>query len=212
MNNVRLIFSEREKEINLYFNHISLLDNNENETLFKIFKANMLLMLYNFVEATVSNTIDIIRKTIHNDDQTNFDNLNDKIKEQIIKDLKKNISPENFSKLCSNISNDIIKLSFRKEEISKGNIDNETISDLSKIYGFNVNNSNYTETGHGKNLVSIKDRRNDLAHGTYSFAEVGKDYSIQDLEKFKNQTIKYIEFIIINIEFYLNNKDYRKVG
>jgi len=213
MNNVKLIFTERENEIELYYKHVCSFENDANEILFKILKANMLLMLYNFVEATISNTIDIIRTTIHNDDQTNFDNLKDKIKEQIIKDLqKKNISPENFSKLSSNISNDIIKLSFKKEEISKGNIDNETISNLSKIYGFNVNNSNYKETGHGRKLVSIKDRRNDLAHGTFSFADVGKDYSVQDLEKFKTETIKYVEYIINNVELYLNNKEYRKIG
>ncbi|MFZ4799665.1 MAG: MAE_28990/MAE_18760 family HEPN-like nuclease [Bacteroidia bacterium] len=213
MNNVKLIFTERENEIELYYKHVCSFENDTNEILFKILKANMLLMLYNFVEATISNTIDIIRTTIHNDDQTNFDNLKDKIKEQIIKDLqKKNISPENFSKLSSNISNDIIKLSFKKEEISKGNIDNETISNLSKIYGFIVNNSNYKETGHGRKLVSIKDRRNDLAHGTFSFADVGKDYSVQDLEKFKTETIKYVEYILNNVELYLNNKEYRKIG
>lgn len=206
----RRILEEREKEINLYFSFISS-DVNENTTdptLFKILKANILLMLYNFIEAVVSNSVDAIRTNIYNEVSANFDCLKNQVKIQIIKDLKGNISPENFVEQCTNISNDIIKLSFKKESISKGNIDRDVIYKIASVYGFNINNSNYAETAHGKSLSTIKDKRNDLAHGTFSFAEIGKIYSKPDLEKLKNQTIKYLTFVVDEIESYLNSKQY----
>jgi len=210
MNEARRIFEGREKEIEHYFIHLQKVEEGSNDTLFRILKANLLLMLYNIVEATISNAIDAIRLAIHNDQNVNFDCLKNEIRVQIIRDLKKNVSPDHFIKSSKDISHDIAKLSFKKEEISRGNIDRSIIIDLSKIYGFNVNDSNYQETGHGNTLVSIKEKRNDLAHGTFSFADVGKEYTMQDLEKYKNQTIKYIGFILDSIESYLINQEYKQ--
>lgn len=212
MIDVKMILSDREKEIDLYFSHISSIEDTSDKILFKILKANILLMLYNLVEAIVSNSVDTIRNNIYNDSSTQFDYLKSQIKSQIIKDLKKNISPDAFVQSCRNISNDIIKLSFKKEDISKGNIDRNVIIRLSDTYGFNVQNSIYQETKHGETLTIIKERRNDLAHGTYSFSEIGKEYSISDIEKIKNQTIKYLYFVIQEIETYLNNKNYLELN
>lgn len=209
MRETRRIFNERSEEIDLYYLHISESEDKCDPVLFKVLKANLLLMLYNIVEATISNAIDAIRTAIHNDKEADFDCLKNEIRVQIIKDLKKNISPENFSNSSKVISNDIIKLSFNRMSISGGNIDKDIISDLSKVYGFNINNSNYKETGHGQSLYSIKEKRNDLAHGTYSFSEVGQIYSSKDLETNKNQTFKYLEFILNNIDDYLLNRGYK---
>lgn len=208
MINVKQIIAEREKEINLYFEHLEKIENEVDKTLFKIMKANILLMLYNLVEAIVSNSIDEIRDQIYNDEDVNFDHLKAEIRTQILKDLKKNISPENFVRNCYDVSNDIIKLSFKKEEISKGNIDRNTINELATIYGFNVKESNYNVTAHGNTLKVIKDKRNDLAHGTFSFAEIGKDYSLQDIEELKNKTIAYLYFVVAQIEIYIEEKEY----
>ncbi len=208
MINVKQIIAERQNEINLYFEHLEKIEKEVDKTLFKIMKANILLMLYNFVEAIVSNSIDEIRDQIYNDIDVSFDHLKVEIRTQILKDLKKNISPENFVKSCNYVSNDIIKLSFKKEEISKGNIDRSTIIELATIYGFNVKQSNYGETAHGNTLKVIKDKRNDLAHGTFSFAEIGKDYSIQDIEYLKNKTIAYLNFVVSQIDIYIEEKKY----
>lgn len=209
MQETKRILQERIIEIDEYYSYISSINENQiDPTVFKILKANILLMLYNFVEAVVSNSVDAIRSGIHNDNDANFDCLKNEIKSQIIRDLKQNISPDNFVHLCSVISKDIIKMSFKKENISKGNIDRDVINSISLTYGFNVKNSNYVETGHGETLTVIKDKRNDLAHGTFSFAEIGKEYSIPDLEKLKNKTVKYLTFVVNEIEVYLTSKLY----
>lgn len=203
------IVNSRSIEIKSYLQYLQSIDeDNFSKTVFKILKANLLLMLYNFVESVVSNSIDAIRNSIYYDSETDFDCLKNEIKIQIIKDLKTNLNPEEFIKTCSSITKDIIKLSFKKEKISKGNIDREIIAELSDIYGFNIRNSNYQETGHGETLSTIKEKRNDLAHGTFSFAEIGKEYTVLDLEKITNQTINYLIFVTEEIEKYLHNKNF----
>ena len=203
MNEVKQILSDRKKEIELYLIHLSNIENDADKTLYKVMKANTLLMLYNLIEAVVSNSINSIRNSIYIDQSVKFDSLKEQIKIQIIKDLKKNISPESFVKQTLKISNDIIKLSFKKENISNGNIDLDKIKDLSKIYDFKINDSDYNETRHGETITDIKGKRNDLAHGTYSFSEIGKNYTLEDIQKISNQTIKYLNFIICNIEYYI---------
>lgn len=209
MNNVKIILAERTKEIGLYIEHLEFIESTSDKTLFKVMKANTLLMLYNLVEAVVSNSIDSIRHSIYQNRDVEFDCLKEKIKTQIIKDLKRNISPENFVKQTTKISNDIIKLSFKKEIVSNGNIDLEKITELAGVYGFNIKGSNFEETGHGKSITDIKGKRNDLAHGTYSFSEIGKNYSMEDLQKTSNQSIKYLEYITTQIETYIQNQHYK---
>lgn len=209
MNNVNIILEERKIEITDYINHLSNVESTINNTLFKVMKANTLLMLYNLIEAVISNSIDSIRNSIYNSPEVEFDCLKEQIKIQIIKDLKKNISPDKFVNQTVKISNDIIKLSFKKEGISNGNIDLEKIKELAQTYGFEISGSIYQETGHGSTITDIKGKRNDLAHGTYSFSEIGKDYSLPDLYKISSQTIKYLEFVASNIRIYLEQKHYK---
>lgn len=209
MINVKNILIERRNEINLYVQHLFNIEAVADKILFKVMKANTLLMLYNLIEAVVSNSIDSIRDSIHTNPVVRFDSLKEQIKVQIIKDLKKNISPENFAKQSLKISNDIIKLSFKRETISNGNIDLQRIKDLANIYGFEIMGSDYKETGHGKIITDIRGKRNDLAHGTYSFSEIGKNYSLEDIEKMSSQTIKYLDYITKNIETYIQNQQYK---
>jgi hypothetical protein len=54
--------------------------------------------------------------------------------------------------------------------------------------------------------------RNDLAHGNKSFSEVGKDISIEDIRKVKEEVIAYIGQILNNIETYLDAREYLDVS
>ncbi len=209
MIDVKQILINRKIEIELYIEHLRIIENKADQVLFKVMKANTLLMLYNLIEAVVANSINEIRNSIYSNKDIEFDSLKEQIKAQIIKDLKRNVSPDNFVKQSQKISNDIIKLSFKKENISNGNIDRDRIIELANIYDFNVNGSDYKKTKHGETLYIIKDKRNDLAHGTYSFSEVGKDYSLFEIEKISIQTIEYLDFVINNIELYIQEQQYK---
>lgn len=211
MTNTKQILADRKNEIGSYVQYLMTIENTISGDLFKIFKSNTILMLYNIVEAVISSAIEDIRYSIHNDPTTSFDDLKVEIKVQIIKDLRVNINAKDFINISSNLSTDIIKNSFKKDKISNGNINRKVVRELSEIYGFQVHGSDYSKTKDGTIINDIKSKRNDLAHGTFSFAEIGKDFSYQDVEDLSNCTINFLEFVIENIEVYLANKDYKAV-
>jgi ribosomal protein S8 len=210
MTNVKRTFQDRVLEINLYFSFIdSFTPPSGLEDVNKILKSNLILMLYNLVESSISNSIEEIHNNIYAN-STSFDILKSGLKETIIKNLNRK-NPKNFIQNLNSIATDIVKKCFDKQKVFNGNVDSRKIRDLSSSYGFN-SNTNYSSTKNGEALVVIKGKRNDLAHGIFSFVEVGKEYTIQDLEIMKDQTINYLTEIISNIEIYLNNQEYLQVG
>lgn len=166
-------------------------------------------MLYNLVESSISNAIEEIHNNMHVNNTT-FDSLNIELKKVLIKQLKNNINPHDFVIGINNLAIDIVKRCFQKRKISNGNIDNNTISKLGREYGFDVNTT-YATTKNGKCLEEIRGRRNDLAHGTFSFTEIGKEYTIEDLEKMKDETVNYLTEILSNINTYLINQQYKQI-
>lgn len=210
MVNVKKTFQDRVTEIEVYYVFLdNYLNSSTDRELSKILRSNLILMLYNLVESTVANAIEEIHNDIHSQN-ISFDSLNTQLKKVLIKQLKNNINPHDFVISINNIAIDIVKRSFLKKKISNGNIDNNTISKLARDYGFSINTT-YASTKNGKCLEEIRGRRNDLAHGTFSFTEIGKEYTLPDLEKMKNETICYLNEILTNIETYLTNKSYRQV-
>lgn len=207
MQDVKETFHQRVLEIETYYIFLkTYVPNNPDKDLNKILRSNLILMLYNLIESSISNSIEQIHNSIYAN-KTSFDLLNVELKKILVKKLQ-NSNPHNFVTSINNIALDIVKQSFNKRQISDGNIDNETISKLGNQYGFCTKTS-YTTTKSGKCLKIIKGRRNDLAHGTYSFTEIGKEYTLEDLLNMKNESINYLKEIIINIESYLVNKTYR---
>lgn len=199
-------FAQRKAEIEAYFNFLNSCQPT-NADVFKILKSNLLIMLYNMIESSISNAIE----EIHNDIYVNsvsFDSLKEKIKSLIINNTKR-VNPDNFVSKINDIATDIVKHTFKKDELFSGNVDSKKIRKLSGQYGFK-SDTDYDRTKHGYDLVTIKDKRNDLAHGVFSFTEVGKEYTIHDLEEMKDKTINYISEIIDNIDVYLLNKGYLK--
>jgi hypothetical protein len=205
---VRNIFQDRADEIETYFTFIdTFTQSNKNEELNKILKSNLILMLYNLMESTISNAIEEIHNNIHSN-AISFDLLKVDLRKNLIKHLK-SFNPHDFVTSINNISLDIVKKSFNKQKIFNGNVDSRKIRELGGVYGFS-STTTYINTKNGQCLVDIKGRRNDLAHGIFSFTEVGKEYSLQDLEKMKNETKNYLLEILNNIDSYLSQQEYKE--
>ena len=210
MHTVKAIYRARTQEIEAYYTFLeSYIRTEADKELSKILRSNLLLMLYNLVESTVANAIEAIHNDIHAK-SVSFDSLNQELQKVLIKQLKNNISPHDFVLSINSLALDVVKKCFQKKKISNGNIDNTTINKLAREYGFNFNTT-YDRTKHGKCLEEIRGRRNDLAHGTFSFTEIGKEYTIEDLEKKKDETINYLSEILDNIDIYLTDQSYIRV-
>lgn len=207
MQSVKVTFQERVTEVEIYYSFIDVfISSNTNDNLNKILKSNLLLMLYNLIESSISNAVEEIHNEIYSR-TISFNTLKIELRTRLIKYLKNYLKPDKFVSDINDIALDLVKQCFDKQKLFNGNIDSRKIKELGINYGFS-SNTNYSRTKNGNCLLIIKGRRNDLAHGTFSFTEVGKDYSLVDLEKMKNETINYLSEIINNIEHYLNHQEY----
>jgi len=222
MNTVLLDFNTRVQEIDEYFSFLeglihettklSVMDESGKQTikvvnteLLKTLKANGFLLLYNLIESSMRNTIQAIFDELKAR-RVSFDSVRIEIRKIVIQNFK-NRSPENVYDIITDISLDIITVGFNSQELFSGNIDSREIAKTARKYGFSCD-TDYSKTKHGQNLLHIKCNRNDLAHGNKSFAEVGRDITIEELLEYKGEVIEYIRQILGNIQTYLDRQEY----
>lgn len=230
MVNTKSDFRQRKKEIEDYFSFLDILDK---ETTFlkymkdtqiteeviskniqRILIANSFLILYNLIEATIRNSIVEIYEKIQEDGVT-YNDLSQNLKKIWIKNKTKNLKEGSFNintlqtnveSIISNvIDNEIVLLTKDDIDIS-GNIDADKIRTLAREIGFDK----ASNEKNGTNLVTIKNKRNGLAHGNHTFYDVGKDYTVKDISTYKDETFLYLQDVITNIEKFINERKYQK--
>ena len=227
MDNTKQDFDNRKSEIENYFKFLLIFDDDDTRIKYKkdgnfleekiqpqfqiILIANAFLILYNLIESTVRNSIIEIYTKVE-DDELTFDKLSDNLQKLWIKQTtdklkENNFNPETLREYVFNIAKDIlqketIKLAKDKMDFS-GNLDSKKIRELADKIGFD-------RASNGRNLVEIKNKRNRLAHGEQTFYDVGKDFSVGELNDFKNETFAYLSDIINNIEQFIMDRNYTK--
>lgn len=190
------------------YSNKSLVITNISSKLERILIANSFLLLYNLVEATISMSIEEIFNTI-TDERVSFIAVSEKIKTIWIKqqtdDLKNGATYDKLNRKVTDIAQCVLRpyIELDKDKFGfSGNLDAGVISKLADNYGFR------SAQKPADKLRVIKTKRNHLAHGNFSFSDIGKDYSVDDLESFKTQTFDYLDAVIIEIEAYINDKKY----
>ena len=225
MRDVIHLFKERKKEVEIYFEHvknawsddahISFRDDDKTQHQIKlsldlkqILLANTFLLLYNLVECTMSGALEAIYKDIKTQ-KVPYDKIKFNIQEEIVSNIKKNIQTSDFVKTINDITLDILEYHPQRDKFFSGSVDAKSIKEYSQKYGFSSNTVN-RDTRDGVTLLTIKNKRNHLAHGVISFKECGQDRSLLEMEKIKNQSLLYIEQILNNIDDFVKNKKYLK--
>lgn len=221
------IYNERKLEIDLYFEAIKQLyierdtiDDDEKkdfhkEDFIKILKSNILLMIYNLVESSVMGGILEIYDELKNQNMS-YQTVSNEIKEiwfgftfnQVYdKTAHYNSYREKANQMISSVlSNQTIIMDRNATGIS-GNLDAEKIRQVCSSHGIVFNTP---ESCHGgMALGDVKEKRNLLAHGTLSFVECGRDYSLDDLEKIKNETNIFIDGLLNDMKVYYDNQMYK---
>lgn len=217
MNNTRLEYNKRLHEVEVYFETLKMLDNGScsikcidilgNETtkeidseLSTILKANGFLLLYNLIESTIRKSIDAVITSMHTSSVT-FRNLSEKLRKLWIKQEGKNSNEEKIMSIAKIVLENGL-LTFKKDFINiSGNIDAQEIRKILKQVGGN-------EIRDGRCLKAIKDKRNHLAHGDFSFSEIGKDYTVRDLITYKDDTKDYLSKVLGEIQNFIDNQKY----
>ena len=171
----------------------------------KTLKGTVYILLYNLVESTMREAISHIHDSLSSK-KIEYDQLCESLKKEILRRIKNDTVALDsiLFKTKSGLGANLSIATFNKKKLFSGNIDRDEIVDKSKIYGFSTN-CDYSQTKHGEKLTTIKQHRNDLAHGNVSFSDIGKAVSYSELEKTSLEAMAYLDAIITNIEHYLNN-------
>ena len=222
MNSVFMDFQTRSKEVEGYFKFVLRLagdevsvraalsneaafSTQEHEELLKTFKATCYLLLYNLVESTMRNAIEAIFEELRSTN-TCFDDCREELRREVLKNFKKRDMEKLLPKLVT-LARDVVHETFQETESFSGNLDARTIRKTAKRFGFDVPSG-----GEFTMLQTVKDLRNDLAHGVKSFAEVGRNASPSDLEEARVQTVEILSQTLRNISNYLQNRHYLTVS
>ncbi|WP_332129176.1 MAE_28990/MAE_18760 family HEPN-like nuclease, partial [Escherichia coli] len=98
-----------------------------------------------------------------------------------------------------------------KNPLFSGNVDARKIREVAEKYGFSADTDSEI-TRNGCNLLPIKKARNDLAHGSESFRNKGRDTSIDTLTEMKDEVFHYLNCILENIQTYLDTQAYLRAA
>ncbi|MCT4635347.1 MAG: MAE_28990/MAE_18760 family HEPN-like nuclease [Rickettsiales bacterium] len=218
------VFSDRIDEIDIYFEALKQLYHTQNtfeeqylfhnEDFLKILKANALLMIYNLVESSVLGGIIEIyeefksRGLSYNDVSDEIQSIWFSYKFNQVYDKKAHYNSYKDKALDiinSILTGKVIELDRKATNIS-GNLDAENIRRICSEHGIQFQCD--TRCRGGIVLEDVKNKRNELAHGTISFAECGREYSILDLEKIKNEAIMFLKGLIDGMNDYYTNQEY----
>lgn len=233
MNDVKRDFQERCDEINLYFSFLEKVitkngkisypngtSENIDTILITTLKAQAFLLLYNLTESSIKKAVEAIFQEILRSG-VKYEDAKEHIRKDFIKFIKNRVRADDFVVGITTLSEDIFSycLSVKTspndiqpqyiKELFSGNVYAETIKNIARQFGFS-SATNPRKTNNGRALRTIKEQRNDLAHGVKSFQEVGQNYSSQELIKMKEESIAYLKQIIDNIENYIVSKDFLK--
>lgn len=233
----RELFDERSLEIHLYFDLLDDLIDKEARLIFPLplnsppetkpqekslpkdlthtLKANGMLLLYNLVEATMTSAIEDIHNEIEANNDIGIDDLTEPLRRRAIErfrptteELATHLSHPLSQSMLRHWIDDHRKSAKReKNPLFSGNIDARMIREIAAMYGFSAN-TNSEKTQNGGNLVKVKKKRNELAHGSLAFKECGRELSFDELIRIKDEVIYYLGDILKNIETYLYELQY----
>lgn len=222
-------FNDRVNDINAYFDILSFEDavetyknkpitNSEignellvNNTMQKCMRANAIIMLYNLVESTFCNCVQLIYDAI-SDEHLTYLQVSDKLRKVWI-DLvfdpqwPIDVVRHHAKDYSDNLHTEVLQFSEMPAGTS-GNLDFRKMVEISAKFDINFGNVPNVEAVK-TTLQYLKKNRNDLAHGNTTFSSVGANVSLNELNTYKNNTIVFLQHCISVYSFYIAQKKYK---
>lgn len=228
----REVYETRVEEIDIYFDFLfKVVDRNaqlslalpfgegapgERElvhiksSLIDTLKANGFLLLYNIVEASVRQVLQAIRNDMQKYGH-HFDDLHDDLQHHFATLMKDDDIRGRIKKQRMDgrppLAVAIINAGFEANKIG-GNVHYGELEKLAKKFGFNPGKDPYLKEYNLAPLLEVKNRRNDLAHGSLAFLACGSNVTIDQIMAIKVSVVDYLGMLLNNIEVYLSKKGY----
>lgn len=218
MNNTLALFDDRVNELEFYFSIMSEVDDRrgtirtiDNGRLARILKSNFLLMLYNLVEACVVSGMMEIYESVKNSG-SNYGDLINEIRclwsnYEIGKVYSNNAGRTAYEDRVHSIIDHVISgqpIVLNRAALGiSGNLDARIIKSLCDKHRIR-----YVVSDDDECLRTVKDKRNNLAHGDESFGDCARDMALSDIEHIKDEVVQFIKGILNGMEEYYDNRCY----
>lgn len=222
MNSTTALFDGRKREIEFYFSIMTDIDSDtgrirtiDNSRFLRILKSNFLLMLYNLIEACIASGMQEIYESLRSNESC-YTDLIDEVRilwsNHRIGEIYKSAGVRSsYEKAVQDILEQAINhqpiILDRHSLLISGNLDAKQIKALCDKHRIR-----YVASDNDGCLRTVKEKRQNLAHGDESFGDCARDLSLGDLERMKDQVIGFIECILNGMRDYYDNKQYLKAN
>ncbi len=171
-----------------------------------VLRAGTFLILYNLIEASARGALDGIHDALISG-RVPFGDLTPSLRREVVKGFRRKQDPEDHVGLVE-MPIDFVAMSLDADHQFSGNVDAKLIRKIATTYGFS-DATETTRTRDGADLLTIKNARNDLAHGLKTYDEIGRNYSARNMIEIGFRSLLYVENIIHNIDSYIDSAGYR---
>ncbi|NEO97667.1 MAG: hypothetical protein F6K58_02960 [Symploca sp. SIO2E9] len=223
MDDLSQAFEERLQEIETYLDLLEALEKQVQEGLpqlgqngatitvkqQRILYSSVYLQLYNLVESTITRCLDAVSNSvIHR--STHPGHLSDCLRREWVRFIARTHTELNYENrlesaldLCDHLVRKLPVSTFEVEKGAGGGWDDNSIKKISTRLGFslNITNNVYQKVKRPfRNdkgaLEFIKQLRNELAHGSLSFAECGEGVTVSDLRELTELASLYLREVV----------------
>lgn len=172
-----------------------------------VLRAGTFLILYNLIESAARSSVEAIHDRMKLS-RVPFHELRRSIRREVVKGFKKRGDADTHQDM-TDVPLELVAAALDVEDHFSGNVDARRFREIATIYGFSTA-SNTATTHDGAELLTIKNIRNDLAHGLKTYEEVGRDYPIKQLLDISLRAGAYTATILDNIAHYLDAEEFRE--
>ncbi|MFT2008220.1 MAE_28990/MAE_18760 family HEPN-like nuclease [Pontibacter sp. 13R65] len=197
--------------------------------LIKILKSSTILLFYNLIEGTISSVLNEYFGIINNEGAC-YNNFKKEVKNIWIKYKHRAFSVKGKKEVdyivttVENVFNEIVEIALKTIKDSElgnkliynyeayaaetqanevsGNLDARKIREVFKLYGLPEINISCNS------MLKVKNKRNSLAHGNETFAQVGSNFTVEELFRMKKDITGFLEVLLFETEGYINDKRY----
>lgn len=222
-------FNDRVVDINAYFDILAFEDAVESyknkpvvnsdqgqlllvsNTMQKCMRANAIIMLYNLVESTFCNCVQLIYDAISDEHLTYLQVSHSlrKVWVDLAFDPQWHIDAvRHHAKTLSDSLHTAVLAFSDMPAGTSGNLDFPKMVEISGK--FDINFGHVPDVEKVKTTLQyLKKNRNDLAHGNTTFSYVGANVSLSDLNDHRNYTIAFLQHCIGVYDQYVQQKKYK---
>lgn len=175
----------------------------------RILYSSVYLQLYNLVESTVTCCIEAFTKAVVMRGPWHPSDLSTEMRREWVRCTARTHTELNYEnrltaalQLCDHFVQSLPVSDFRIEK-GGGNWDDRSIQEVTIRLGLSLHVSDTVRASirrHFRNeqgtLVYIRNLRNELAHGSLSFAECGEGITVSELRNLRNSTALYLKEVV----------------